>query len=184
MMHQVNFLPWRQTRLRRQCHKWTLFLGLQLFLWVTVLAIISIQQKQQIAQYQNQFTENNHQLTQLKQTINETEQAVHQQQQLAQQLRKKQLLMDQNQRYLQLFRQLPHLLPEKSWLTTFSDDTGQLVFAANSQSYEDVSDLLDNLTGSQSLINVRLKKMTTTPEDYLRIFTIDADWLIGSSDEK
>ncbi|WP_446470195.1 PilN domain-containing protein [Xenorhabdus stockiae] len=184
MMHQVNFLPWRQARLKRRCHKWGLFLGLQLFLWIAALVIISIEQKQQIGQYQNQFTENSYQLAQLKQTISETEQAVHQQQQLAQQLRKKKLFMEQNQRYLQLFRQLPHLLPEKSWLTTFSDDSGQLVFAANSQSYEDVSDLLDNLTGNISLINVQLKKMTTTPEDYLRVFTIDADWLLGNSNEK
>ncbi|WP_340620012.1 PilN domain-containing protein [Xenorhabdus siamensis] len=184
MMYQVNFLPWRQAKLKRKYWKWGLFLGLQLILWGAFFIFISIQQQQEIEQYHEQFAQNSQQLEQVKQIISETEQVVHHHHQLTQQLRKKQIFMEQNQRYLQLFRQLPHLLPEKSWLTAFSDDTGQLVFAANSQSYEDVSNLLDNLTGNTSLINVQLKKMTTTSEDYLKVFTIDADWLMGDSNEK
>ncbi|QTL39936.1 PilN domain-containing protein [Xenorhabdus budapestensis] len=184
MMYQVNFLPWRQAKLKRQYRKWGLFLVLQLILWGAFFVFTSIQQQQKIEQYHDQFAQNSQQLEQLKQIISETEQAAHHHHQLTQQLRKKQIFMEQNQRYLQLFRQLPHLLPEKSWLTAFSDDTGQLVFAANSQSYEDVSNLLDNLTGNTSLINVQLKKMTTTSEDYLKVFTIDADWLIGDRNEK
>ncbi|PHM74026.1 PilN domain-containing protein [Xenorhabdus kozodoii] len=183
MMHQVNFLPWRQKRLKRQCQTWGALLCLQLILWATVLGCISTLQTNQIRQYRGQLTEMTHQLVQLQQTISATHQAVQQHQQLSQRLRKKRIFMEQNQRYLQLFRQLPHLLPENSWLTAFSDDSGQLIFTARSQSYTDISDLVDNLTDDTSLINVQLKKMTTT-EDHFKVFTIDADWLVGESDEK
>ncbi|CDH25557.1 PilN domain-containing protein [Xenorhabdus bovienii] len=183
MMYQVNFLPWRQARLKRLCRKWGLLFCLQLMLCVSVLTFISVQQKNKLAKYSNQLTEISHQLVQLQQNIKENEQAVQRHHQLTLQLRKKQTFMEQNQRYLQLFRQLPHLLPEKSWLTAFSDDTGQLVFAASSQNYDDVSDLLDNLTDNASLNNVQLKKMSTT-EEHLKIFTIDANWLMGAPDEK
>ncbi|MBI6547807.1 PilN domain-containing protein [Xenorhabdus lircayensis] len=183
MMYQVNFLPWRQKRLKRKCQKWALLLCLQTTLWAAVLVFISTQQTSKIEQYRGQLTQVGRQFAQLQQSIRETDQAVQQQHQLTQQLRKKRIFMEQNQRYLQLFRQLPHLLPEKSWLTAFSDDSGQLVFTAHSQNYADVSDLLDNLTDDTSLINVQLKKMTTT-EDYLKVFTIDADWLMGESSEK
>ncbi|MDR0218937.1 MAG: PilN domain-containing protein [Enterobacteriaceae bacterium] len=179
MMHQVNFLPWRQIKLKRQGWIWGLLLGLQLILWSVFLLVSFGQQQQEMTQYHRQISQNNHQFEQLRQITNETEQAVHRHHQLTQQLRKKQIFMEQNQRYLQLFRQLPHLLPEKSWLTAFSDDSGQLVFAATSQHYEEVSDLLDNLTANASLSNVQLHKMTTTPVDYFKVFTIDADWLMG-----
>ncbi|OTA20607.1 type IV pilus biogenesis protein PilN [Xenorhabdus beddingii] len=183
MMYQVNFLPWRQKRLKRKCQIWGLSLCLQAIAWVTVLIFISIQQTSQIAQYRGQLTEIEHQLAQVQQAIKEIDQAVHHHNQLTQQLRKKQVFMEQNQRYLQLFRQLPHLLPEKSWLTAFSDDSGQLIFTAHSQNYAEISDLLDNLTDETALINVQLQKMTTT-EDHLKAFTIDADWLTGGSREK
>ncbi|OKP03687.1 PilN domain-containing protein [Xenorhabdus eapokensis] len=182
-MHQVNFLPWRQKRLKRQCQTWGVILCLQLILWATVLVFISTLQTNQIKQYRGQLAEIAHQLAQLQQTITATDQAVQQHQQLSQQLRKKRLFMEQNQRYLQLFRQLPHLLPENSWLTTFSDDSGQLIFTARSQNYTDISHLLDNLTDDTSLNNVQLRKMTTT-EDHFKVFTIDANWLMGESDEK
>ncbi|SFU82912.1 PilN domain-containing protein [Xenorhabdus koppenhoeferi] len=183
MMYQVNFLPWRQKKLKRQCQKWGLLLCLQLTLWAIVLLCISTQQTNQIEQYCRQLTEIKYQSTLLGQTIKETDHAVQQHDQLGQLLRKKQIFMEQNQRYLQLFRQLPHLLPENSWLTAFSDDNGQLIFTAHSQDYAEISDLLDNLTDDPALINVQLKKMTTT-EDQIKVFTIDADWLIGEAREK
>ncbi|PHM57813.1 PilN domain-containing protein [Xenorhabdus hominickii] len=182
-MYQVNFLPWRQKKLRHKFHKWTLLLGLQTILWAATLVFISMQQITQIGQYRRQLTEFDHQFTQLQQSIRDTSQAVQHHHQLTEQLRKKQVVMEQNQRYLQLFRQLPRLLPEKSWLTAFSDDSGQLVFNARSQNYEDISDLLNNLTNGNSLIDVQLKKMTTT-EDHLKAFTIDANWLMGGSSEQ
>ncbi|WP_340618141.1 PilN domain-containing protein [Xenorhabdus entomophaga] len=183
MIHQINFLPWRQKRLKRKCQAWGLLLCLQLSVWATVLVFISAQKTNQLEQYHGKLTEIRHQFAQLRQIIQETEQAVIHHNQLTQQLRKKQMFTEQNQRYLQLFRQLPHVLPEKSWLTAFSDDSGQLIFTAHSQNYTDISDLLDNLTDNTELINVQLKKMTTT-EDHLKTVTIDADWLTGESNGK
>ncbi|CBJ88154.1 conserved hypothetical protein; putative exported protein [Xenorhabdus nematophila ATCC 19061] len=182
-MYQVNFLPWRQKRLKRRCQKWGLMLCLQIALWSAVLALISTQQTRQIAQHRDKLTEIKHQLALFQHTIRETDQAVQQHEQLTQLLRKKQVFMEQNQRYLQLFRQLPHLLPQKSWLTAFSDANGQLIFTAHSQDYAEISDLLDNLTEDQALINVQLKKMTTG-DDQIKVFTIDADWLMGEAHEK
>ncbi|CDG15785.1 PilN domain-containing protein [Xenorhabdus doucetiae] len=183
MMYQVNFLPWRQKKLKRRSRIWGALLCLQLILWATVLVFISTLQTNQIRQYRGQLTEITHQSAQLQQAIRTADQAVQQHHQLSQQLRKKRIFMEQNQRYLQLFRQLPHLLPENSWLTAFSDDSGQLIFTARSQDYTDISDLLDSLTDDTSLINVQLKKMITT-EDHFKVFTIDANWLMGEPDEK
>ncbi|MEQ1977319.1 PilN domain-containing protein [Xenorhabdus sp. SGI240] len=182
-MYQVNFLPWRQNRLKRQCQIWGVLLCLQLTLWTAVFVFISTLQTNQIRQYRGQLTEMTHSLAQLQQTISATDHAVQQHQQLSQRLRKKRIFMEHNQRYLQLFRQLPNVLPENSWLTAFSDDSGQLIFTARSQNYTDISNLLDNLTDDTSLINVQLRKMTTT-EDHFKVFTIDANWLTGESDEK
>ncbi|MDC9590274.1 PilN domain-containing protein [Xenorhabdus sp. XENO-10] len=182
-MYQVNFLPWRQKKLKRLCQVWGTLLCLQLALWAIVLVFISTLQTNQMRQYRGQLTEITHQLAELQQSIRTTDQAVQQHHQLSQLLRKKQIFMEQNQRYLQLFRQLPHLLPENSWLTAFSDDSGQLIFTAHSQNYTDIADLLDNLTDDTSLINIQLKKMTTT-EDHFKAFTIDANWSVGESDEK
>ncbi|WP_052708206.1 PilN domain-containing protein [Xenorhabdus poinarii] len=182
-MYQVNFLPWRQEKLKQRCQVWGALLGLQLALWATVLVFLSTQQTNQMEQYRRQLTEVTHQLAELQHTIAATDQAVQHHQQLSQQLRKKHLFMEQNQRYLQLFRQLPRVLPENSWLTALSDDSEQLMLTAHSHHYTDISDLLDNLAASTSLINVQLKKMTTT-EDHFKAFTIDANWLAGGADEK
>ncbi|OTA15984.1 type IV pilus biogenesis protein PilN [Xenorhabdus vietnamensis] len=182
-MHQVNFLPWRQKKLKRQGQMWGALLCLQLVFWTTGLVIISTLQTNQIGQYRGQLTEITHQLAELQRSIKTTDQAVQHHHQLSQLLRKKRIFMEQNQQYLQLFRQLPHLLPENSWLTAFSDDSGQLIFTAHSQNYTDISDLLDNLTDDTSLINVQLKKMITT-EDHFKDFTIDANWSAGEPNEK
>ncbi|MDX7998721.1 hypothetical protein FE394_05820 [Xenorhabdus sp. Reich] len=188
-MYQVNFLPWRQKALKRQCRKWGYLFCLQMTLWAVALVFIYTQQTNQIEQNHGQLTKFEHQLDQFQQSIRETDQVMLHHQQLTLHVRKKRAFMEQNQRYLQLFRQLPQLLPEKIWLTAFSDDSGQLVFSArsqnsqSSQNYMDISDMLDSLTGDTSLINVQLKKMTTT-EDQLKVFTIDADWLMGESGGK
>ncbi|PHM44724.1 type IV pilus biogenesis protein PilN [Xenorhabdus mauleonii] len=178
MMHQINFLPWRQKRLKLRCQKWGALLCLQIILWALFLVLITMQQTNSIEQHREQFMHVKHQLAQLQRSIKETEQSVQQHHDLAQRLRKKQVFMAQNQRYLQLFRQLPHLLPAKSWLTAFNDDSGQLVFTAYSQNHTEISDFMDNLANDPTLINVQLKKMITA-EDQIKVFTIDADWLAG-----
>ncbi|MDX7987316.1 hypothetical protein FE392_08225 [Xenorhabdus sp. 12] len=179
-MHQVNFLPWRQKKLKLRYQKWGALLGLQILLWALFLVLLAMQQANKIEQYHQQFVHVKHQLAQLQQSIKKTEQAVQQHYDLAQRLRKKQVFMEQNQRYLQLFRQLPHLLPAKSWLAAFNDDSGQLIFTAYSQNHTEISDFMDNLANDPSLINVQLKKMVTI-EDQVKVFTIDADWLAGGT---
>ncbi|MBD2793267.1 PilN domain-containing protein [Xenorhabdus szentirmaii] len=183
MMHQVNFLPWRQRALKRKYQRWGYLFCLQLTVWTAILAFIYVQQTNLIKQNRGELTEVQQQLAKFQRAVNEIDQAILHHQHLIQQVRKKREFMEQNQRYLQLFRQLPQLLPEKSWLTAFSDNGGQLIFSARSQDYMDISDMLDNLTEEPQLINIQLQKMTTT-EDQLKVFNIDANWLTGESNGK
>ncbi|NHB93367.1 PilN domain-containing protein [Photorhabdus cinerea] len=183
MMYQVNFLPWRQTRLKHRCRWWVVLLLLQLVLWLIVFIWISFKQQETINQHQRQLQQLNQQQLHLQQQITQTEEAFNLHNKLAYKLKQQQTRLKQNQQHLKLFNQLPDLLPEGSWLTAFDDHAGQLKLVANSLDYSSMTSLLDNLENNEQLSEIQLKKMTTT-EQQIRQFTIDANWPVEIPNDK
>ncbi|TDB60264.1 PilN domain-containing protein [Photorhabdus khanii] len=183
MMYQVNFLPWRQTRLKSRYRWWTILLLLQLALWLAVLIWMSFKQLETINQHQRQLQQLNQQQLHLQQQITQTEEAFNLHNKLAYKLKQQQTRLKQNQQHLRLFNELPELLPEGSWLTAFDDHAGQLKLVANSLDYSSMTSLLDNLENNGQLSEIQLKKMTTT-EQQIRQFIIDANWQTEIPDDK
>ncbi|PQQ24590.1 PilN domain-containing protein [Photorhabdus hindustanensis] len=175
MMYQVNFLPWRQTRLKHRYRWWAIFLLLQLMLWLTVLVWMLLKQQETINQHQRQLQQLSQQQLHLQQQITQTEEAINLHNKLTYKLKQQQTWLKQNQQHWQLFNELPELLPEGSWLTAFDDQEGQLKLVANSLDYSSMTSLLDNLENNRQLSEIQLKKMTTT-EQQIRQFIIDANW--------
>ncbi|KAA8996373.1 hypothetical protein FJU30_21510 [Affinibrenneria salicis] len=159
-MVQVNFLPWRQNRLRRQKrHCFLLLLG-QMLLVAGGFALLFLscrQQQQALSRTLDGLSRQQQSTVGLYQQRRECWQKIQRHQ-----LRQAEILASQqhNQRYQALLAQLPVLVSSRLWLTSLQERDQRLSLNGGSDAYDAIVAFSEALAAYPALNNIRLETVS------------------------
>lgn len=181
-MLQINFLPWRQQRAQLRRKKCLLLFSLLTFCLLIAIQQVAQQQHAKISRYQHRLTgleaEHQQQLTYIEMLNKhhaDYEKLLARHQEIQNQI-------EQNRQSLSLFKQLPQLLPENSWLDKLSFQKRHIELNANSHSFNEIILLIDQLQQFDLLTDIQISQLNQT-SSAINQLQVKATWREAKNEE-
>ncbi len=155
-MIRINLLPVRAAQKKERLRSQVTILVLSVVGSITVCALVWMSLSVKVDDVQAEIRAKNAEIARLKKTIGEVDQFKKLQNELRGKLDILSTLKANRSGPVRLLDELSKVIPEKVWITTFTESGGEIVIAGAGLTEESVADFMGKLEASAYYMNVEL----------------------------
>ncbi len=164
----VNLLPWRERLLAARLRHGAMILLIIMLAGSVLLAVLYFQLAVENHRWRQQIEQGQAALAEADNLAQQLAEAQQQYQLLQTRQQRQQRQLQRNQHWQQFVEALPHLMPERLWLTRFSQAISGVQISGISQQLDDVDTLRQQLLGQPLLQQVSTGNVERLPEGGLQ----------------
>ncbi|AYB49761.1 fimbrial assembly protein [Candidatus Williamhamiltonella defendens] len=159
-MFQVNFLPWRENKLKKSGYFWSGFFLLQILIIITVTLFIHffLQNEYQKREITLHLLLKKHE--KLQNTYNKTKQRLIDLKDIQSSIQIYENIYQKTKSYLTLLNQLSNFIPERCWLLEIKQKNQTFILDGISHDYNSIALFIEGLSQKILIHNIELQKVS------------------------